>query len=195
MFRPVLITNTQKNLTRLLFLATDLPLSLKKMVGCIVAYNSKKMHIGAGTFVGNAFLTASHIFSFNFEQAVVVCYVSPHTVATIPVVSVSMYPERDIAKCQVSIPPFIKPAGLITETTEIPITKLYAFGCPQGLFGIYWKPAIVSQTAELLVSQGMAIPGVSGGGILAKLDKNWYLIAIHSFAILETGTLYSYRIP
>lgn len=196
MFRPkFVVAKTQPGVSEVLpWLFPYFWGKLKRFVCFVAVENEKTMVMGSGTITHSGVVTAAHLFSFPFEEATITLFVNDCHVSTIPIRGVTLDVERDLAFCEAVVPNYIVPCSLPNDKMKVDVQKLVAFGCPQGVFGQSWKPRAISHTQEFVISRGVAIPGISGGGIYYEKNGKWYLLAVHSFAYLDSKTLYSRRL-
>lgn len=170
-----------------------IPAHLRRFVCFVIVENSKIAMLGSGTFTTEGIVTAGHLFSFDFEKITVVLHSDYHHITRVPALGVTIEHTQDIAYLlSVAIPKFMKPCLL--PSSGIATEKFIAFGCPQGIYGITWHPKVVGFEKGWIITQGLVIPGISGGGLYYRHKGRWYLAGVHSWGYLDNKTLYSSRI-
>lgn len=196
MFRPrFVVRKTGRSISELLpWLFPHFHGELKRFVCFVAAENEELMVVGSGTITHSGVVTAAHLFHFPFTEATITFFVDDCHIVTIPINHITLDAEKDIAFCNVVVPSHIVPCSLPIAKMEVDAKKLLAFGCPQGVFGHSWRAKAISHNSDFIISRGVAIPGISGGGIYYKKNGKWFLLAVHSFAYLDSKTLYSRRL-
>lgn len=163
----------------------------------VIAESEKILVCGSGVATPRGVYTASHLFWFPFEKVFVTFYIDKHNYITIPI-------EDDIIinrESDVALLSFIADDGRILPLPskpkkgfDIKSAKVFAYGSPVGVYGCVWEPEHFIMTPSYIITRGVIIPGISGGGILINQGEEWYLWAIHSFGYLDSKTLYSSRL-
>lgn len=196
MFKPCFVVRKeQESISNLLpWIFPHFNYELKRFVCFVAAENDKIIVLGSGTITTSGVITAAHIFSFAFQKATITLFVDDHHIATLPINGVSLDVYKDIALCNVDFPSYSHPCPFPVPKISMENKRLIAFGCPQGVFGQSWETKALGNNADFIVSRGVAIPGISGGGIYCKEKNEWLLLAVHSFAYLDSKTLYSRRL-
>jgi len=101
-------------------------------------------------------------------------------------------PNLDIAFIKAPYLPLeFHPVQIGWERQVVLSLPLTAFGCPNGVFGHVWKPQLITIAGGIIYTKGMAIPGVSGGGIFSKIKNKFYLWGVHIAIHLSSYTLLS----
>lgn len=169
---------------------------IKRFVCSVIVENSERMVCGAGTITPVGIITAAHLFSFPFSDASATIFIDDCRIATIPIKDVILNVESDLAFCQIITPKYLNPCNLPPPNVENVGEIIVAFGCPQAVFGKSWRPRIINKDEKYIITQGVVIPGISGGGIYAKDTSTgkYYLLAVNSFGYLDSKTLYSIRL-
>jgi len=159
--------------------------------------NEDTIYCGSGVVTPRGVYTASHLFWFPYQKVYVTFYIDKNNYATVPINGdIVLNREKDIALLR-----FFVNDGRILPIPSKPgrgfdfdKAKVFAYGAPSGVYGCVWRPKGSVMTPDYIITQGVLIPGISGGGILLNQGKEWYLWAIHSFGYLDSKTLYSSRL-
>jgi len=195
MFRPV--AQATKDLDDLLpWISSFFPSAMKNFCVFVMVEGQEKISAGAGTITDDGIFTAAHIFSFPFFRIFVTFYIDDCHYITIPANRIiHLDADLDVAvidadiKTKNRIVPSLNKLSSLPETAEI-----WIFGCPQFIYGITWQPQNFILTDNHFITQGILIPGISGGGVFVRNGKKWHLWAINSYGYTDSKTLYSTRL-
>lgn len=194
MYRPVFLLNKEEGWTDNYPYTAPIPKVFRRFTCFVIAEDDETIRIGSGTITNDGIITAKHIFAFDFQKVDIVLYADDYHLVSVPVMEVNCETNRDIARLYAITPRYIRPCLIPQSQLTIEGSKFYAFGCPQGIFGLIWKPNVVSYDEDWIISLNMLIPGISGGGIYYRHKDDWYLVAVHSWGHTDYKTIYSARL-
>jgi hypothetical protein len=183
------------NTNSLPFIA-PIPKPLRNFCAFVFVENDTEAHCGSGTITKDGVITVAHLFAFDWQRALVTFYVDDCHYITIPVVRISLLdPEDDLAILSVNLSPIKNNLPSVQKPTSLEWNKarVIAFGCPQAVFGYTWKPTAWTLGYRHIISRGVLIPGISGGGLFVEHQGKWYLWGVHSFGYPDSKTLYSFK--
>jgi hypothetical protein len=155
--------------------------------------------MGSGTLVETkglvGILTAYHLIEHTKEEIQVAFYLKngDWTQFSIPRHYVVVEePKLDIAFIVAPyLPNDFHPVEIGWDKRNILSLPLTAFGCPNGVFGHVWKPKLITIAGGIIYTKGMAVPGVSGGGIFSRIGNKFYVWGVHTAIHLSSYTLLS----
>jgi len=155
--------------------------------------------MGSGTLVETqgivGILTAYHLIEHAKEEINIAFYLKDGdwTMFSVPRNYVVVEePKLDIALIAAPyLPDDCHPIEIGWDKSRIMGLPLTAFGCPNGAFGFVWKPKLITICGGIIYTKGIAIPGVSGGGIFSRHKNKFYLWGVHIAIHLASYTLLS----
>lgn len=168
-----------------------LPKLFRSVAAFVEVASNNFSFLGSGVIIDGGIMTAAHLFSCDVEE-IYVSYYSREEIVKIKANKIHMFPQEDLALVEVELPNVKKPA-IVRFPKNLDYRKVWSFGCPQGIFGVVWRPKNVIIQEKWIQSTGVVVPGISGGGLLVRYDGRWHVLGIHSYRIGD-NTLCSSRV-